>query len=323
MLYHILPAIVTSRVPALPSLRRSVTSYRTRSLHSKSSSLTEITPLGSPPPCYSSRPVSGSATPDHRFRDSSLEFSDDAAERPRSSGNAFPTVSATYETETGVNWRYASQGVSLMSQAYREASNPVHDDDETSTALTRQLYMHGITYLLRGLPADLAPDEKSSLYAAMPQDLTYPPMASHSQALMPLSQRISAAQETPAPEPTMLHRITATCVFQIFILAQFLLPYIKILLAQAYQLERKHQITRRVVDTGVATMDELGRRSMHLSQMVCRMHGGKVGQAIEEMTILCVKSVTGGVQQGIKDGLSTMRAKPEGSRAMVTAGKNA
>lgn len=322
MLYHILPTLVSSRVPTLPSIRRSVTSYRNRSLHTKSSSVSELSQIGTPPPCYTSRPVSGCATPERRFRDSSVDLSDDASDRPQSSGSAFPIVATTYEAETGVNWRYASQGISLMSQAYREASSPIQDADETSTTLTRQLYLHGLTYLLRGLPAELSAEETSSLQAALPRELTYLSIGSQPQALMPMSQHNSLSREGPQEEPTMLHRITATCVFQIFMLAHFLLPYIKIFLAQAYQFERKHQITRRLVNTGVTTVDELGRKGIKLSQMVCRMNDGKVGQAIEEMTILCVKSVTGGVQQGIEEGLNTMRPPPESSRRRVTADKS-
>lgn len=322
MLYNILPSLVTSRVPTLPSIRRSVTSYRTRSLHSKTNSLSDTSSLGTPPPCYTSRPPSGAATPDRGFRDSSVDLSDDASDRPRSSGSSFPLVTTTYEAETGVNWRYASQGITLMSQAYREASSPIQDADETSTTLTRQLYLHGLTYLLRGLPAELSAEEISSLQAALPRDLSYLSISAQSQALMPVSQRTSLSQDGLPEEPTMLHRITATCVFQIFVLVQFLLPYMKIFLAQAYQFERKHQITRRLVNTGVTTVDELGRGGIKLSQMVCRMNDGKVGQAIEEMTILCVKSVTGGVQQGIEDGLSTMKSAPESSRRRVTADKS-
>jgi hypothetical protein len=37
------------------------------------------------------------------------------------------------------------------------------------------------------------------------------------------------------------------------------------------------------------------------------MNDGMVGQAINEMTIWWVRSVTGGVQQGLAEGLQTLR----------------
>lgn len=209
-----------------------------------------------------------------------------------------------------------------MSQAYREASSPIRDIDETCTSLTRQLYMHGMAYLLQGLPATLTPEETTSLRAVIPQGLIGLPAGPSMHALIPVSHRTSVSQEGPPQEPTILHRITATCVFQIIMLVQFLLPYMKVLLAQAYQFERRHQITRRMIDTGVTTVDELGRRSLKLSQMVCQMNDGKVGQAINEMTLLCVRSVTGGIQQGIEEGLSTTRPVPERSRRRAAEEKS-
>jgi hypothetical protein len=101
--------------------------------------------------------------------------------------------------------------------------------------------------------------------------------------------------------------MTAILVLEAFILIQLLLPYIKLFLSHTYHFERKHQITKRLVNTGVTTVDELGRRSLKLSQTICQMNDGMVGQAINEVTIWCVTGVTGGVQQGLAEGLKTMQ----------------
>jgi hypothetical protein len=113
----------------------------------------------------------------------------------------------------------------------------------------------------------------------------------------------------PPEDATILHRVTATLILQAFILMQFLLPYIKLFLSQAYQFERTHQITKRLVNTGVTTVDDLGRKSLKLSQTVCQMNDGKVGQAINDMTIWWVRGVTGGVQQGLEEGLKVVRSE--------------
>ncbi len=174
-----------------------------------------------------------------------------------------------------------------------------------------------MTYLLRGLPADLSPEETFGLEAAVPQSVVELRTNTRQYDIEPVSQRGGMSREA-TPEPTVLHRLTATVVFQTFIFIQFLLPYIKLLLTGTIELERKHQITKRLVNTSVTTVDELGRRSLRLSQTVCQMNDGKVGQAINDMTIWWVKSVTGGVQQGFEEGLSSIRAGPECSRARVT-----
>lgn len=180
--------------------------------------------------------------------------------------------------------------------------------------------MHGITYLLRGLPADLTPEETLSLQAALPQGLVNLSANPDEHALIAVGQRIPVAQATPPREPTILHRITATVVFQTFILLQFLLPYIRLFITQAYQFERKHRITKRMVSTGVCTVDEMSRRSLRLSQTVCQMNDGKVGQAINEMTLWWIRGFTGGIQQGIEEGLSAV-GRPETSRRRVTGEK--
>jgi hypothetical protein len=98
-------------------------------------------------------------------------------------------------------------------------------------------------------------------------------------------------------------------VLQSFILIQFLLPYIKIFLSHAYQFERKHQITKRLVNTGVATVDDVGRKTLRLSQTVCQMNDGMVGQAINEVIVWWVRGITGGVQQGLAEGLQVVRVE--------------
>ena len=110
MLYHVLPTMVSNRIPTLPSLRRSLSGRR----HVKSHSLTEIPVPGTPPPHYTSRPGSGSATPNLNCGDTESDFSDDASERPSSSFGAAPPLFAAYETKTGISWKYASSGMNQV-----------------------------------------------------------------------------------------------------------------------------------------------------------------------------------------------------------------
>jgi hypothetical protein len=165
-----------------------------------------------------------------------------------------------------------------------------------------------MAYLLRGLPADLTLEETLSLQVALP-----PALDTHTRsdvhALLPVPQRNQSPQRTCPQDATILHRLTATLVLQTFILIQFLLPYIKLFLSHTYQFERKHQITKRLVNTGITTVDELGRRSLELSRTVCQMNDGMVGQAISEMTTWWVAGVTGGLQQGLAEGLKTKRVE--------------
>ncbi|KAF1997346.1 hypothetical protein P154DRAFT_547402 [Amniculicola lignicola CBS 123094] len=300
-MYALLPAVVQSRIPVLPSLRKSLIDFRGRAMHSKSPSLdSNLSAPETPPPRYTSRP--GSATPSQESVASEdtedLDFGDDVSERP-SSSRSLPPPFMPAESVTGINWRYANQGASLLTQACQESDHLAREPNEVSTALTRQLYIHGLTYLLRGIPSDLTAEEMLSLQAAVPQSLQND---ANAHALIALPNQAGLARECPPPNPSVLHRVTAAIVFQSFILIQFLLPYIKLLIGHAYRFERDHKVTQRIFNKSIMTVDELGRRSLQLSQTVCQMNDGKVGQALNELTMWWVQGLTGGLQQGISEG---------------------
>jgi hypothetical protein len=310
MLYSVLPTVVSSRLPTIPSLRQSLVDIRGRTSCSKSDTVIELPQPETPPPGYSSMPPSGSITP-HRLSaalgGAELDFADDESEGQGSS-RAMPLQTfGVEETHSGIRWKYASLGTTLLNQACRESSASTSNSDEASATLTRQLYIHGMTYLLRGLPTKLTPEETLSLQAALPQDLVEAVSDPNAGALIRASQQSLSDPQKPPQNPTILHRVTATLVLQTFLLIQFLLPYIRLFLAHAYRFERKHQITKRLVNTSVATVDDIGRRTLRFSQTVCQMNDGMVGQAINEMSIWWITGVTGGVRQGLAEGLRTIK----------------
>lgn len=116
MIYSVLPVVLQNRIPTLPSLRRSISGLHGRSRHGKSGSIdTDVFQIPSPPPSYSSRPCSGSVSPDRNSivlpDGEESEMRDDEFERSSSSRYSPPPFSLSIaETESGVNWRYASQG---------------------------------------------------------------------------------------------------------------------------------------------------------------------------------------------------------------------
>ncbi|KAH7135706.1 hypothetical protein B0J11DRAFT_576275 [Dendryphion nanum] len=306
MIYSVLPAVLQNRIPTLPSFRRSISGLHVRPRHAKSASTSSVISLSpSSPPSYSSRPVSGSVTPARTSIVSTdaddIEFRDDASERPESSRSMAPLF-PTPETESGVNWKYASQGISLVNQAYQESHFLAQNSNDGSATLTRQLYMHGLTYLLRALPTDLSPEETMSLQVAIPSGLLQ--KNDHSMdTIVQISQSTDASRKEHARDSSLLHRLIAMVVFQSFVFLQFLLPYIKLLISHAYRFEREHKVMQRMINTGLITFDEVGRRGLKLSHTICQMNDGKVGQAINDLILWWIRGITGGIQQGISDGV--------------------
>lgn len=117
MIYQVLPTLVASHLPTIPSIRRSLGEIRERRLHSKTNSINELPQPESPPPGYASRPSSGSATPNRRsliVGDVGFEFPDDISERPGSSMSSTAPPFSGYETKTGIDWKYAGQGTNPL-----------------------------------------------------------------------------------------------------------------------------------------------------------------------------------------------------------------
>ena len=46
-----------------------------------------------------------------------------------------------------------------MNQAHQESNALARDNEDASALITRQFYIHGVSYLLRGVPPDLTQEE--------------------------------------------------------------------------------------------------------------------------------------------------------------------
>ncbi|KAJ4359667.1 uncharacterized protein N0V89_000223 [Didymosphaeria variabile] len=257
MFYSVLPAMVQDRIPTLPSIRRALGDMRSSSKSfNMSRNASEVSLPRSPPPGYTSRPISA-ALSQHSSNRSSLDtavededlFQEVLSENLASPMSTPPPFTVS-EVRTGIKWKYANQGVSLSAQAYAESQCPRVDD--TSTILTRQMYIHSLTYLLRGLPSTLSPEETISLQAALPPNLFISAPCDHD-----LSFPHPDDSSSPPSDPSFLHRTIATLVFETFVLLQFLLPYIKLFLGHAYRFERKHNVAQRLVNTGIMGADAI------------------------------------------------------------------
>lgn len=117
-----------------------------------------------------------------------------------------------------------------------------------------------------------------------------------------------AEPHRPPPEPSWLHRLLASSIIQFFLLLHLLLPYVKLFIGHAYQYERQHRISERLVSSSINTVDELGRRSIRFTNAIFQMNDGKVGQAINDLTLWWLRGVTGGIHEGVSEGFLLLGA---------------
>jgi hypothetical protein len=152
-------------------------------------------------------------------------------------------------------------GLNLLSYSIEESSNLSQPNSQSNSSFARQLYIHSLSYLLRGLPTDLSPDEQLSIRSALPSTVVSPITISQASSSTP-ETKLNITRSQP---PSILHRTLASTILQLFILFQFLLPYLRVLLNRAYQYERQHRITEKVLASGVDVVDGMGRKGWGVS----------------------------------------------------------
>lgn len=183
----------------------------------------------------------------------------------------------------------------MLSLSAEESATLSQNPTYGNPSFARQLYLHGLTYLLRGLPGDLTQEEQLSIQGSLPRKLLISQeldTSNHS------SQANLYPTNTPPP-PSILHKILASTIVQLFIIVQVLLPYLKILLRTAYEYERTHHISEKVLKSSVEVADNVGK--------------GRVGQALNDAASWLIEGITGGIHEGVGEGLNIIGAKKTAS----------
>jgi hypothetical protein len=190
-------------------------------------------------------------------------------------------------------------GLNLLSLAVKESSAISQDHRLGNASFARQLYIHSLTYLLRALPTDLRTEEQLSVRSALPAGV-----------VEPLRLEVKPDHDSSAAnQPSLLHRTLASTIVQLFIFFQFILPYLKYLLHSAYQYDREHKILEKVLSQGIETVDIIGKQGLTLTGAIYGMGDGKMGQMITRTAAWVVEGVTGGIHEGVGEGMVIMGAR--------------
>ncbi|RDW79431.1 hypothetical protein BP6252_04069 [Coleophoma cylindrospora] len=312
MFFSLLPSAVKSRIPRIPSIRRSVSMYAMASRR-------RITRSGSSTPDtgYTSAMVlSGGSralmpTGEEAMSEYYIEGMSSEEDVPRGPRNKRQSVELT-ESKSGIAWKYANQGLNLLSLACEESSTISQNPDMGNASFARQLYVHAITYFLRALPTDLTTEEQLSIRSALPEGVVEPLNISMNAG----SGYIQGASGRNEPEPSLLHKTLAATIIQLFLFFQFVLPYFRLFITSAYQYDRTHKISERLFSQGIETVDSLGKGGLTLTSAIYNMGDGKVGQVINDTAAWLIDGVSGGIHDGVGEGLVIMGARKPASGAV-------
>lgn len=177
---------------------------------------------------------------------------------------------------------------------------------------SRQLYIDAVSYLLRGLPQSLSKEETIRLQAAMPSEIIPPRQRIDRVVVHDESRdhRVTRQEE----DPTILHRMVAMVVLQMFLLLSFIWPYIRTGCRGAYQYEREHHISEKILNQSWTTANALSKNTMTVAKSVCSWNDGQVGAALEDVVFWWIHGVTGGLRDGVKDGMEVFGVRSTNHR---------
>jgi hypothetical protein len=194
--------------------------------------------------------------------------------------------------------RLTNIGLSLLHLCASQSSS-IEQEGVQGAVVARQLYIDALKYLLRGLPTDLTPDEQLGIRSALGPGVIAPLQAEVS------GLSTSRSSRQTEEHPSLLHRALASFIIQLFILSQFLLPYIRIFLKNAYEYERTHRISEKVLASSIDVIDVFGKRTAGITAALW-------GMGLGEVITWVVNGVAGGIQEGIGEGLNVVGAGNEG-----------
>ncbi|RDL35825.1 uncharacterized protein BP5553_06437 [Venustampulla echinocandica] len=316
MLFSILPSVVQSRIPRVPSFRRTVNTgmwglaSKRKAAESESGSESRSTSGSStPPPAYTSttaivlaRPKATDTTtkvgPNYfteavQLKEYALQFGSSST----SSGSA--QVMEINDTRSGIAWKSANQGMALLGLSAEEATVIAQDGSLADPNLTRQLYLHALTYLLRALPPNLSPEEQITVRNSLPPGVVQPLQLKY-------NRKYATSKGHTGNQPSLLHRTLASTIVQLFVFFRLIFPYIKYFLQAAYTYDREHKITERILCHCIETVDTIGKQGINLTGTIYGMGDGKVGQFITSALAWIVEGVTGGIHEGVGQGMAVM-----------------
>lgn len=177
----------------------------------------------------------------------------------------------------------------MLQQASDEVQPTTYDRPDY--AYTRQMYIQGLSFLLRALPQDLSVEERLSIRSALPADMVEPIQLMQDGHKLP--------QASSATRPSILQRALASSIVQGFILLQAVVPHIVHASATIYQYDREHHVVENIAATGLQAVNGMGRSGIVVGGKLLALSDGNIGRLVKSVGIWFIDGVAGGLNDGI------------------------
>ncbi|KAA8651528.1 uncharacterized protein ATNIH1004_000418 [Aspergillus tanneri] len=231
---------------------------------------------------------------------SPMNNKDEFAPEDTGAGGTLRPVTSKHEVVSGVRWNRVHPALNFLQNAAYEAQQS-HCDRR----LVRSLYINALGYLLDAAPKDLTSEESARIRRNLPDKVKFTlptaEMAPHA-AGFPNQQSSARYQHGRS----YLHRLLSSGIIWLFIILQFLMPYIKLLLRKLYQFERSHHITERTIAATANAADSLTKGGFTLGSCTLSLREGQLGTTVSNLAAWWIESVAGGIYEGVGEGMMIM-----------------
>ena len=305
-LYTFLPKSLTSRMPVLSSIRRSMRLVVTRQQ-----------PTGSCAPAETIVDVASTVERNdalHHLRDAQMATREHTWQirgpdlGPRSSTRETLDLASASEDRYhrpydlaqlpsvtsrlgGIDWNTATTGVLLWIRARLQARQ-----SHANAAALRSQHIHSLTYMLRALPEDMTQVELDIIRDVLPPGVSG--KTAGMQDRVPRYSNACPERSSASSGSNLLGRSIAFIIVQLALLFSFVLPLLTQFLSLCLRYERRHRLTERALIHGGKALEALGEKGLDLRDVFFRFSEGRVGEAVSKAGTW----VANGVVHGVNDG---------------------
>ncbi|KXH62707.1 hypothetical protein CSAL01_10474 [Colletotrichum salicis] len=305
--FSMLPTSLQSRLPPLRSIRKSAsmqTLTSSRQSHTRTLSGLDdgvhrnITQARLVSESTEEQHMSLVATEHHQSsRTYEVRSAAEKHEQQRQQAEQYYQQQQASSQGSNVDWRFAQQGLALIAVAQDELRHPSR---RPAVDFERKAFLDGVEYILKALPSDLNEHELHRLRTSTPSNFIPPPSP---------GGRAYSPSRGANNGRSILHRGVQIAVVNIFILIHLALPYIILMLRLAARTEREYRISENLVGAGMGLANAIGSKGMRITGALYNVGDGRLGQALTEAVAWTVEGLTGGLSDGVGEGLSIVAPK--------------
>ncbi|KAK2067505.1 hypothetical protein P8C59_001242 [Phyllachora maydis] len=277
IMYSVLPTSIQSRLPPLPSIRRTVGGGNCSS-------------------AFISAPSSGATTPISeaetaildmsRTEETALTESLDMADLKSSYAATTPLASPRLVRASGVDWRCGRQGMDLVVNAVHESKG--HMAPGYNPRFERAAYLDGVAYMLKGLPCDMDETEVAVLRRSLPGNVT------ERVPVVSINNGVCVPDGGDASGRNVVHSSLLFVLVYFLACVRFVLPYILLFFSELMRYEREYKVSENVLGTTMAGFT-VGLGAMR------RFGDGMAGQVLAEAFDYTAEGVSAALKDFAKE----------------------